>query len=115
MMEKRIRYYIHVPTGALRCEQVMYRHNREGKSKKGEYVYCCTARNYYEADAKRRGAKNPNTLYEYIGKNGHLYYATKDKLPVDCDYALFGVFDIAPGIYTLCQLIDLGLECFTDV
>lgn len=114
-MEKCISYYIHLPTGALRNEQVMRKHIRTGKSNKSDYVFCCTARNYYEADAKRRGAKNPNTLYEYIGENGHLYYATRDMLPVDCNYAIFGVFDIAPGIYTLCQLIDLGLECFTDV
>ena len=38
-MEKRIRYYIHIPTGALRNEAVMYRHNREHKSNKDEYEY----------------------------------------------------------------------------
>lgn len=113
-MEKRIRYYIHVPTGALRCEQVMYRHNREGKSNKGEYVYCCTARNYDEALAKLRGAVNPNTLYEYEDKHGHLRYATIDKLPGDSVAVKFGVFDIPSGDYSLCQLIDMNVGCYDD-
>ena len=113
-MEKRIRYYIHLPTGALRCEQVMYRHNREGKSKKGEYVYCCTARNYDEALAKLRGAVSPNTLYEYEDKHGHLRYATIDKLPGDSVAVKFGVFDIPSGDYSLCQLIDMKVECYDD-
>ena len=113
-MEKRIRYYIHIPTGALRNEAVMYRHNREHKSNKDEYEYCCTARNYDEALAKLRGAVNPNTLYEYEDKNGHLRYATIDRLPPDSVPVKFGVFDIPSGDYSLCQLIDLDVRCFDD-
>lgn len=113
-MEKRIRYYIHLPTGALRNEQVMLRHNREHKSNKGEYEYCCTARNYDEALAKLHGAVNPNILYEYEDKHGHLRYATIDKLPCDSDAVKFGVFDIESGDYSLCQLIDLDVRCYDE-
>ena len=113
-MEKRIRYYIHLPTGALRNEAVMYRHNREHKSNEEDYVYCCTARNYDEALAKLRGAINPNTLYEYEDANGHLRYATKDKLPSDSAAVKFGVFEIESGDYSLCQLIDLDVRCYDD-
>ena len=113
-MEKRIRYYIHLPTGALRNEAVMYRHNREHKSNKDEYEYCCTARNYDEALAKLRGAVNPNTLYEYEDAHGNLRYATIDKLPSDSAAVKFGVFDIESGDYSLCQLIDLDVRCYDE-
>ena len=113
-MEKKIRYYIHLPTGKLRHEAVMQRHNREHKSNKGEYEYCCTARNYNEALAKLRGAVNPNTLYEYEDKHGHLRYATIDKLPGDSAAVIFGVFDIESGDYSLSQLIDLDVRCYDE-
>ena len=113
-MEKKIRYYIHLPTGKLRNEVVMYRHNREHKSNKGEYEYCCTARNYDEALAKLRGAVNPNTLYEYEDKHGHLRYATIDRLPPRCRAVKFGVFDVESGDYSLSQLIDLDLRCYDE-
>ena len=113
-MEKKIRYYIHLPSGALRNEAVMHRHNREHKSKKDEYEYCCTARNYDEALSKLRGAVNPNTLYEYEDNNGHLRYATIDKLPSGSDAVKFGVFDIESGDYSLCQLIDLDVRCYDE-
>ena len=113
-MEKRIRYYIHLPTGRLRNEAVMYRSNREHKSNKDEYEYYCTARNYDEALAKLRGAVNPNTLFEYVDKQGHLRYATIDRLPPDSVPVKFGVFDIESGNYSLCQLIDLDVRGFDE-
>lgn len=113
-MEKRIRYYIHLPTGALRNESVMHRNNRQHKSNKDEYEYFCTARNYGEALAKLHGAVNPNTLYEYEDKHGHLRYATIDKLPGDSVAVKFGVFDIESGDYSLCQLIDLDMRCYDE-
>ena len=113
-MEKQLRYFLHTPTGALRNEAVMYRFNRQHKSNKGDYEFCCTARNYDEALAKLRGAVNPNTLYEYEDKNGHLRYATIDKLPPGIVPVKFGVFDIESGDYSLCQLIDLNVECYDE-
>ena len=92
----------------------MHRHNREHKSNKDEYEYCCTARNYDEALAKLRGAVNPNILYEYEDKHGHFRYATIDKLPGDSAAVKFGVFDVESGDYSLCQLIDLNVECYDE-
>lgn len=113
-MEKRIKYYIHLPTGKLCNVAVMYRHIREHKGNKDEYEYCCTARNCDEALAKLHGAVNPNTLYEYEDKHGHLRYATIDKLPGDSAAVKFGVFDIESGDYSLCQLIDLDVRCYDE-
>ena len=113
-MEKRLRYYIHMPTGALRNEAVMYRFNRQHKSEKEEYIFFCWANNYGEALAKMSGATNPNTLYEYEDINGRLRYATRDKLPCDVSATKFGVFDIPSGDYSLCQLIDMNVECYDD-
>ena len=113
-MEKRLRYFIHMPTGQLRNEAVMYRFNREHKSKKGEYLFVCYAYNYDEAMAKMNGAKDPHTLYEYEDKQGRLRYATRDKLPCDVSATKFGVFDIPSGDYSLCQLIDLNVECYDE-
>lgn len=113
-MEKKIRYYIYLPTGVLRNEAVMYRHIREHKSNKDEYEYCCTARNYDEALAKMRGAVNPNILYEYLDKHGNLRYATIDKLPPYSRPVKFGVFDVESGDYSLCQLIGLDLRCYDE-
>ena len=113
-MEKRLRYFIHMPTGQLRNEAVMYRFNREHKSKKGEYLFFCYAYNYDEAMAKMNGAKDPHTLYEYEDSQGRLRYATKDSLPCDVIPTKFGVFDIPNGNYSLCQLIDLNVECYDD-
>ena len=113
-MEKRIRYYIHIPTGAIRNEQVMLRHIREHKSNKGEFEFFCWANNYGEALAIMSGAKKPNTLYEYEDDNGRLRYATRDRLPCDVSATKFGVFDIESGDYSLCQLIDLDVRCYDD-
>ena len=113
-MEKQLRYYIHMPTGALRNEAVMYRFNRQHKSKKEEYIFLCWANNYGEALAIMSGAKNPNTLYEYEDNNGRLRYATQDRLPCDVRATKFGVFDIPSGDYSLCQLIDLNVECYDE-
>ena len=113
-MENRISYYIHIPSGKLYNVAVTYRRIREHKSNKGEFEFCCTARNYDEALAKLRGAVNPNTLYEYEDKRGHLRYATIDKLPSDSEPVKFGVFDIESGDYSLCQLIDLDVRCYDE-
>ena len=113
-MEKQLRYYIHMPTGALRNEAVMLRNNRVHKTNKDEYEYCCTARNYVEALAKLHGAVNPNTLYEYEDKHGNLRYATIDKLPCDSVAVKFGVFEIESGDYSLYQLIDLDVRCYDE-
>lgn len=110
-MEKRLRYFIHRPTGALRNEAVMY---RQHKSKREEYIFFCWAHNYGEALAIMSGAKNPNTLYEYKDSKGRLRYATRDKLPCDVNSTKFGVFDIESGDYSLCQLIDLDVRCFDE-
>ena len=114
IMEKRLRYFIHMPTGQLRNEAVMYRFNREHKSKKGEYLFFCYAYSYDEAMAKMNGAKDPHTLYEYEDSQGRLRYATKDSLPCDVIPTKFGVFDIPNGNYSLCQLIDLNVECYDE-
>ena len=113
-MEKRLRYYIHMPTGALRNETVMYRFNRDHKSKKGEYLFFCYAYNYDEAMAKMSGAKDPHTLYEYEDSQGRLRYATKDSLPSDAIPTKFGVFDIPKGCYSLYQLIDMNAVCYDE-
>lgn len=113
-MEKQLRYFIHTPTGALRNEEVVHRFNRQHKSKKDEYIFFCRANNYGEALAIMRGAKNPNTLYEYEDNKGRLRYATQDKLPSDSDAVKFGVFDIPSGDYSLFQLIDMNVECYDD-